>query len=340
MAAKRGMLALALAVVLPIAGLTGCASDKATPGASSAAAAKAAPARVFGVAADPWKVDDWAAAVGEKPTMVMEFEAWSRDRTIDNHFEELRRNGVQTFMLTWEPWTTVSAAEGKEAQYAEQPEFSNAAIAAGKKDAYIRAFAESIAKSGLKVYVRFGHEMNGDWYPWSRDPANYVAAWRRMVDIFREAGADNARFVFSVNPSLFEPLATWEATVRRYWPGDEYVDLLGSTMINFGGKKEYTVGEFVERFERARQLFGKKLIITEMNTAEEGRVKWLVDLRTWLATTGASWVEGVVLSQAESRGAAQLGNKVGNLSWNVTTDPETQPVIRGIIKDCQAAPAA
>jgi hypothetical protein len=339
-AATRGMLALALAVLVPIGGLTACGGEEKTGDAPGAAAAAAeAPSRVFGVATDPWKVDEWAAAVGEKPTMVMEFEAWTRNRTIDNHFAEVRRQGIQTFMLTWEPWKTVSAAKGKTAQYTEQPEFSNAAIAAGKKDEYIKAWAESIAKSGLKVYVRYAHEMNGDWYPWSRDPANYVAAWRRMVDIFRAAGAENAKFVFSINPSVFEPEAGWEANLRKYWPGDDYVDLLGSTMISFGGKKDYGVGEFVKRFEKARTMFGKKLIITELNTAAEGRVKWLVDLRTWLATTGASWVEGIVLSQAESRGAAQLGNKVGNLSWNVTSDPETQPIVRGIIKDLQAAPA-
>lgn len=342
MAVKRRVLVFGLALLLPLNALAACGSDGSGSGGDAPVtaeeAAEAAPSRVFGVATDPWKVDEWTAAVGEKPTMVMEFEAWSRNRTIDNHFAELRRQGVRTFMLTWEPWQTVSAAKGKTAQYAEQPEFGNAAIAAGEKDAYIRSFAESIAKSGLKVYVRYAHEMNGDWYPWSRDPAKYVAAWRRVVDIFREVGADNAVFVYSINPSVFEPVAGWEANVKRYWPGDDYVDLLGATMISFGGKKDYTVDEFVQRFEKARQVFGKKLIITEMNTAAEGRVKWLVDLRTWLATTGASWVEGVVISQAESRGAAQLGDKVGNLSWNITSDTETQPVVRGIIKDFQAAP--
>jgi hypothetical protein len=86
---------------------------------------------------------------------------------------------------------------------------------------------------------------------------------------------------------VFEPLAGWETNLRGYWPGEEYVDLLGSTMINFGGKKAYTVSEFVERIGKAREMFDKKLIITELNTDAEDRVRWLVDLRTWLDTTGA-----------------------------------------------------
>ncbi|GAA1292472.1 hypothetical protein GCM10009609_71450 [Pseudonocardia aurantiaca] len=330
--AARKRAVLLLTVMALAIGLGGCGRESG-PAVEVAAPGVEAPSRVFGVATDPWHVDEWTAAVGVQPTMVMEFEAWSRNRTIDNHFAELRRQGVKTFMLTWEPWQTVSAVKGKAAQYAEQPEFSNAAIAAGKKDDYIRSWAKSIAASGLIVYVRFAHEMNGDWYPWSRDPAGYVAAWRHLVDIFRADGATNARFVFSVNPSVFEPAGPWVENLRKYWPGDDYVDLLGSTMISFGARKDYPVQEFVSRFELARSIFHKKLIITEFNTAAEGRVKWLADLRTWLDITGKDWVEGIVLSQAESRGAAQLGSQVGDLSWNVMDDPETQPVIRGILQD-------
>lgn len=324
---RRRIVALTV-LVAAAAGLAGC-------GAESSSGSDAAPprTRVFGVATDPWGVDEWSEAVGARPTMVMEFEAWSRNRTIDDHFAEAKRQGTTHFMITWEPWKTVSAAKGKAAQYALQPEFSNAAIAAGKRDDYIRAFARSVAASELTVYVRYAHEMNGDWYPWSRDPAQFIVAWRRVVDIFRQAGADNARFVFSMNPSLYVPDAQWQANLRRYWPGEAYVDLIGATMISFGGRKNYEVAEFVARFEQARRMFGKHLIITELNTAAEGRIKWLVDLRTWLDTTGASWVDGVVLSQAESRGAAQLGSKVGDLSWNVATDRETQPVVRGMIED-------
>ncbi|MEV4626050.1 glycosyl hydrolase [Micromonospora sp. NPDC049523] len=335
MTAGRRSAVLLLVALAAAVSLAGCGSGDRSP---AEVAEAEVPSRVLGVAMDPWHVDEWAGAVGAPPTMVMEFEAWSRNRTIDTHFAELRRQGVRTFMLTWEPWQSVSADKGRVAQYVEQPEFSNAAIAAGKKDEYIRSWAKSVAASGLLVYVRYAHEMNGNWYPWSRDPAGYVAAWRHIVDIFRAEGATNARFVFSVNPSIFEPAEDWTKNLRGYWPGDDYVDLLGSTMINFGARKEYSVADFVARFELARGLFNKKFILTEVNTAAAGRVKWLSDLRTWLDTGGADWVEGLALSQAESRGAAQLGDRVGDLSWNVVDDPETQPVIRGILQDFEKAP--
>ena len=207
-----------------------------------------APAREFGVATDPWHVDEWAAAVGARPTMVMEFEAFSRRRTIDSHFAEALRQGLSSFMVTWEPWVTVKASLGKETQYRPQPEYSNEAIAAGTWDAYVRDFARSVAGAKLRTYIRFAHEMNGDWYPWSRDPQQFVLAWRRIVDMFRAEGATNAKFVYSVNPSLWQDNRTvFQPSVMRYWPGHAYVDYVGSTMISFGGRKDYTVAEFSER---------------------------------------------------------------------------------------------
>lgn len=326
---RRSALVMALTALAAPAILGGCVTPVTDRGTTRV--------RRFGLAIDPWQVDEWAAEVGAAPNLVMGFEAWHRNRRLDHHLAEVKRQGIDAYMLTWEPWRTVDAAEGKEAQYREQPEYRNAVIARGDLDDYLRSMAESLAGSGLSIYLRYAHEMNGDWYPWSRDPENYVLAWRRVVDIFREVGAENTRHVFSLNPSLYAKDERWLSNARRYWPGAEYVDLLGTTMINFGGRQDYPVDRFVERFNLMRGAFDLPMIITEMNTAVTGRVKWLADLRTWLDTDGADWVEGVVLSQGASRGAVQLGARVGGLDWNVRTDPETRPVIRGMINDLVGA---
>jgi hypothetical protein len=334
MMSRSARVAAAVAAVAGLVGAAGCASGWQRGAAAEVPAADEVTinAREFGIHSDPWHVDEWADAVGARPSMVMEFEQWHRDRVIDDHFAEARRQGLDSFMVSWEPWEPVSASLGKAAQYADQPAYNNAAIVDGERDDYIRAFAESVASSGLAVYIRYAHEMNGDWYPWSRDPENYVLAWRHIVDIFRAAGASNATFVFSLNASIWIDDDEWLEGAEQYWPGDDYVDLVGTTMISFGGRKDYTVAEFAGRLDLMHETYGKDIIITELNTAAEGRVKWLTDLRTWLAVD-APWVTGVVLSQAESRGQIQLGAQVGDLSWNVTTDPETQPVIRGLIED-------
>ncbi len=330
---RRPMSAVMALALTFIAGAAGC-----TTPTTGAKVVEQVVSREFGIASDPWQVDDWEAAVGARPTMVMEFEQWSRGRTIDNHFAAARERGLRSFVISWEPWKSVPPELGKDAQHAEQTAFSNAAIASGAHDDYIRSFARSVAKSQLTVYMRYAHEMNGDWYPWSREPAMYAQAWRHVHDIFVGEGASNARWVFSLNPTPYEGETSWSANAQAYWPGPQYVDYVGSTMINFGGTKEKSVAEFAERLSLMRELFGKDVLITEANAAAFGRVKWFTDLRTYLMTE-APWIIGVVLSQHVSRGKVQLGRKVGDLAWNVTTDPATRPVIKALIEDLTSAPA-
>ena len=43
---------------------------------------------------------------------------------------------------------------------------SVAAIAAGKYDGYLSAYAEAVRAYRHPVILSFGHEMNGDWYSW------------------------------------------------------------------------------------------------------------------------------------------------------------------------------
>ena len=43
---------------------------------------------------------------------------------------------------------------------------SVAAIAAGRYDGYLTAYAESIRSYHRPVILSFGHEMNGYWYKW------------------------------------------------------------------------------------------------------------------------------------------------------------------------------
>jgi len=287
----------------------------------------------FGVVTDPAHLADWSSAIGAMPTLDMEFEAWSRQRTLDDRFASARSQGITAYMVTWEPWAPVPASLGREAQYAAQPAYSNAAIAAGRWDAYIRSFADSIRDSGLTVYVRYAHEMNGNWYPWSRDMTSFRAAWRHVVDVFRAEGASNARFVWSINPNLYQDQASVIAHAWHYWPGSAYVDLVGVTMIDFGGVKDYPVTRFVDRFRAMHSAFGKPLFITEFQTDFDGRLAWLSDLRAWLAT-GTSWVEGLTLSQAyASRGQEQMGSAVGNLAWSVRTVPAAAAIVHGIVAD-------
>jgi hypothetical protein len=97
--------------------------------------------------------------------------------------------------------------------------------------AYMGRWAESIRNIKAKragrsgtTYIRFAHEMTGDWYAWRVTSANvgdFKKAWRMYHDLLARE-FPQAKLVFSPNDGNASgvPLST-------IWPGDSYVDVVG-----------------------------------------------------------------------------------------------------------------
>jgi mannan endo-1,4-beta-mannosidase len=292
-----------------------------------AAPASAAP-RSFGVYVDPWHVADWTASVGGAPQHVARFEAFSRGATVDGFLRETERQGLRRVLVTWEPWRPVPDELGVVEQFRPQPGYRNTDVAVGVQDAYIRRFAASLGTFRGRVDLRYAHEMNGTWYPWSHDPIAYRRAWRHVVRLVRSY-APNVRFVWSVNPSLYISSHRWERSVRVYWPGRRFVDAVGSTMINFGGPKRYTVARFAPRLRTLRRLYHKPVLLTEVSTAKRGRVTWLRSLARLVRRT--RWIGSISWFQHHSRGQSQIEG-AGRLDWDVQRDPPAAAALRRVMR--------
>ena len=98
---------------------------------------------------------------------------------------------------------------------------SLAAIASGHYDAYLTSYAEAVRSYRYPVILGFGHEMNGSWYSWGyrhSSPATFVAAWRHIVTVFREMGARNVTWLWTVNIVLAGGSIAHPAP---WWPGSK-----------------------------------------------------------------------------------------------------------------------
>src|SRR5918911_3833085 len=67
------------------------------------------------------------------------------------------------------------------------------AIAGGRHDAYIKSSARDAASWGKPVFIRFGAEMNGGWFPWGlgvngNTAGDFIAPWGPRVRLFRDPG--------------------------------------------------------------------------------------------------------------------------------------------------------
>lgn len=276
----------------------------------------------FGVVSDPYSLPAWSAASGIQADFCMKFEPWSKQRDLTRQLAEAKALGHDRIMITWEPWTPVKHGDPGE-HY--QPEYSMESIIAGKHDDYIDMFARTLRDSGLStVYLRFGHEMNGGWYPWSYDPGAYRDAWMYLRDRIRfQRKAANVRFVWSPNPDLWAPATRFLSGVLPWWPVARYVDDVGVTIIEKGMTPPYTIPVIKHRMELIQTVFEKPIVVCELNCVRELAAEWFTELADWIAAEGP-FAAGV-LSQAPSRMEAE--GVAGNLSWSVTEYPEGRDAV-------------
>lgn len=112
----------------------------------------------------------------------------------------------------------------------------------GNMDEELRRFAREAKKFGHPFLFRLNNESNSDWTSYSgvvnmSDPEIYVEIWRRVYRIFEEEGVDNAIWIFNPNDRNYPP-CNWN-DFTAYYPGNEYVHMLGITGYNNGTFYKY-----------------------------------------------------------------------------------------------------
>ncbi|MFC4060505.1 glycoside hydrolase family 26 protein [Planomonospora corallina] len=100
------------------------------------------------------------------------------------------------------------------------------AIARGELDRVIDAQAERVKEYGRPVLIGFDGEKDREES--GQTAEEYIAAYKRIVDRFRLAGADNALWVWGVT-GYYPFRDRW----KPYYPGDDYVDWISFDPYNF-----------------------------------------------------------------------------------------------------------
>jgi Glycosyl hydrolase family 26 len=147
-----------------------------------------------------------------------------------------------------------------------QAPYSLSAIISGGEDSYIRGWAQQLAAYGQPVFLLWGHQMNGNWYPWGDQPKKYVAAWRHIHDIFVSAGATNVLWVWG--PNVFKPGSLAKNAVSFY-PGNRYVDWVGLAGYNVPEKGWSSFKQlFSYAYRTLTARIAKPFMVSEMESGE------------------------------------------------------------------------
>lgn len=114
-------------------------------------------------------------------------------------------------------------------------------ILAGKYDEYLKRFALDLKAWNKRVYIRLLHEFNANWNVWSgfKNGASSSGSkivrdvWIYIVDLFRSLEVENVEWIWCPHePSYDVSLESWNS-IEEYWPGHDYVDLMGIDGFNF-----------------------------------------------------------------------------------------------------------
>ena len=273
---------------------------------SCAVAAPAASTKPrWGVALDgyPITAEQLATATRETtlaPRFVVFFQQWPEDAAHREFplasLDAIAAAGAEP-VITWEPMY-YRRRDGAETM------IPATRILAGDYDGYLEDCARRAAAWGRPLTIRFAHEMNLQRYHWGTTSADYGAAspaiyrdlWRHVVGVFRRVGAKNVRWAFCPNVESVPGAgnargAEWNVA-RAYFPGAEWVDLLGVDGYNWGNSQ--TVAKqgwnsswrgVADTFGRIRNELtelapGKPFVIFETATAPGGgdKAAWLAEL--------------------------------------------------------------
>jgi len=161
-------------------------------------------------------------------------------------------------------------------------------ILEGKYDNYLEHLADSFNEYNYPVLFRINNEMNGEWVLYSsylvgKDTDLYIDCWRYIYNKFKEKGVDNLIYVWNPNELSF-PNFSFNHYLS-YYPGDEYVDVVGLTAYNTGN---YYKGETWRSFSEAYDAFyydyeahfKHPMMITEYSCSTSGgnKSEWFTDM--------------------------------------------------------------
>jgi hypothetical protein len=250
-------------------------------------------------------IAQFTQAAGKQPNLIEYYSGWAAP--FDTSFAQmLRKHGIIPFVQI------------------DPTDASVAAIAAGAYDPYLRTYADSVRNFRRAVVIGFGHEMNAPWYSWGYghvSPATFVAAWQHIVTLFRQQGADNVTWLWTI-----EADQAGTGPVGAWWPGPQYVSWIG-----IDGYYDYASDTFASVFgktiNQVRGFTSKPVLLSE--TAVGPTSNPVSNILNLFKGMLAYQTLGLVWFDEDQQGKGGIDHQ----DWRIENDPLAQPSFQLGISD-------
>lgn len=168
---------------------------------------------------------------------------------------------------------------------------------------------QELRDAGVTVIWRPFHEMNGDFFWWGMNAYNnqqtnvddYKALW---IDLYHtltyDYGLDNLIWTYSVIPYV-----GWNAEVTAYYPGSDFVDLVG--MDYYGATPDFP------NYEELKSL-GKTIVMSESGPRDSCYGNWnMMDLANKIKGKAAYFLQwhswnGAAVAIKDNKNASEMMN--------------------------------
>lgn len=277
----------------------------------------------FGVAvegASPGRLAALESLAGAEVGVVRVFTRWDTDFPTDNH-RALLADGRRIHLSVRPrtdaglviPWAEVAAAQPGTPVYERLDEWTRL-----------------VASYGSQIYFTLNHEPETADSAANGTPAEFVAAWRRTVELLRANGGAEVPTVLVLGRGAYA-----SGSISLWYPGDDVVDVVGVDPYNWylcqGTERPWvSPGDLIEPALNFAIDHDKPLAIPEIASTEDPadpdrKAAWIDELGETLASsTVAPHLEYAAWFSVSDRGWP-------NCEWEYNSSVQSAEALTGLI---------
>lgn len=264
---------------------------------------------------------------GRQLDYVRDFEVWDSPFPTAFHNTVLNSSRI-LFISVWNktlsgtriPWASIATAQPGSAIYNQ-----------------MQSWVDRLKATGHPIWFVFNHEPEASSNQLSGTNTDYIAAWQHFVTMFRDSGATNVKFVWTMTDWSFAVPQSDRRYAPLWYPGDAYVDMIAADAYNWTSCRTGNVSAWrsLQQIVSPLRDFGavhpsKPLLLAEWASSTQGgdKANWINQVDSLFQQPG--WGQFVGISYFNAKDA-----NYPNCNFPVNSDSGSMAAFRSLAQDPQ-----